>query len=189
VAALAWIARAYRSRAVRALAVAAAVAAWPACRAEHADPSDVPPAAAAEKARLDFTLKDMAGKTVDLRTFEGRPLIINFWATWCGPCKVEIPAFVEIADRYRDQGLTILGVSTDDAPEDLKPFAAEYKMNYPVLVGLGQDALIEAYGAVFAIPVTWFIKSDGTVLSKALGPRTKAWFDEQARLLVAGDQP
>src|SRR5262245_15720887 len=90
------------------------------------------PAGKAEMARLDFQLKDMNGADVKLADFKGRPLLVNFWATWCGPCKHEIPAFVELVDKYKDQKFTVLGISTDDKAEDLRPFAAEYKMNYPV---------------------------------------------------------
>ena len=144
-------------------------------------------AAAAENtlARLDFTLKDMQGKEVRLADFKGRPLLVNFWATWCGPCKHEIPIFVELMDKYREDEFTVLGISTDDTAEDLRPFAAKYKMNYPVLVGAGHDDLIEAYEATFAIPVTWFIRRDGTVLAKQPGPATKEWFEAQVKALVA----
>ena len=100
----------------------------------------------------------MAGKDVRLADFKGRPMIINFWATWCPPCKAEIPGFVELVDQYKDQQFTVLGISTDDSPPDLQKFAAEYKMNYPVLVGLGHDDLLEAYEASMAIPVSWLIR-------------------------------
>jgi thiol-disulfide isomerase/thioredoxin len=144
------------------------------------------PPAKPEMARLDFQLKDMNGADVKLSDFKGRPLLVNFWATWCGPCKHEIPLFVELVERYRDQKFTVLGISTDDTPADLRPFAAEYKMNYPVLVGLNNDALLEAYDAVFAIPVSWFIRADGTVFLKRPGPATKEWFETQVKALIAG---
>jgi peroxiredoxin len=164
--------------------VAMAVAAWPAYAL--LTESRVPePAtdASAEVARLDYTLKDMNGKEVRLADFKGRPLVINFWATWCGPCKHEIPSFVHLTEKYRDQQLTILGISTDDSAEDLVKFAAEYKMNYPVLVGLGMDELLEAYDASFAIPVTWFIRRDGTVAMKHAGTQSPEWFERQMQAL------
>lgn len=163
-----------------AVLAAAAIATAPACGLGDAD--EVPPG---DQANLDFVLKDMHGKDVRLADFKGRPIILNFWATWCGPCKVEIPAFVELVEQYKAQQLTVLGVSVDDSPEDLKPFAAEYKMNYPVLVGLGHDALQEAYDAVLFIPVTWFIRPDGTVHLKHKGPATREWFGEQVKALLA----
>jgi thiol-disulfide isomerase/thioredoxin len=133
----------------------------------------------------------MNGKDVNLASFRGQPIILNFWATWCGPCKAEIPALIELADRYKAQHLTVLGVSVDDSPEDLRQFAAEYKMNYPVLVGLGHDDFQAKYGAVLMVPVTWFIKPDGTVLKKHEGPASKDWFEAQVKAMigVAGPAP
>ncbi len=136
-------------------------------------------------ARLDFAVKDMQGKDVNLADFKGRPLLVNFWATWCGPCKHEIPIFVELMDKYREDDFTVLGISTDDSADDLKPFAAQYKMNYPILVGAGHDDLIETYEATFAIPVSWFIRRDGTVLAKQMGPATKEWFESQIKALIS----
>jgi cytochrome c biogenesis protein CcmG/thiol:disulfide interchange protein DsbE len=166
-----------------AIVVAAALALWPACTLD----SDDPPG---ERADLDFVLKDMNGQDVRLASFLGRPLIVNFWATWCAPCKIEIPAFVELVDRYRAERLTVLGVSVDDKPEDLREFAAAYKMNYPVLVGLGHDRLQEVYDAMLATPVTWFIHPDGTVFKKHQGPASTDWFGEQVKaMLAAGERP
>jgi cytochrome c biogenesis protein CcmG/thiol:disulfide interchange protein DsbE len=148
-----------------------------------------PPAGAAN---LDFIVKDMNGATVRLADFRGRPVILNFWATWCGPCRIEIPDFIALADQYKDRHLVVLGVSVDDQPEALRQFATEHRMNYPIIVGLGEDHLQEAYDAVMAIPVTWFIRADGTVQAVQKGPATHAWFQAQARALVAsaaGDRP
>jgi peroxiredoxin len=167
---------------VKAGLVAMVVAAWPAYAllTESRTPA---PGPAAELARLDFTLKDMNGRDVRLADFKGRPLVINFWATWCAPCKHEIPSFIELVEKYKDQNLTILGISTDDAAEDLRKFAAEYRMNYPVLVGLGRDEVLEAYEAEMIIPVTWFIKRDGSVAVKHSGTQSKDWFERQMKAL------
>jgi len=135
-------------------------------------------------AKLDFALKDMNGADVRLADFKGRPIIINFWATWCGPCKEEIPSLVELADQYKSKGLAVLGISTDDKPDDLKKFAAEYKMNYPVLVGLGHDDLLEAYEAELAVPITWMVHPCGAVSAKHTGIWTKAEFDAAIRKLL-----
>jgi thiol-disulfide isomerase/thioredoxin len=171
-------------RGILALAAAAAIAAFPSCAS-----SDVESVPAGDLASLDYTLKDMHGKDVNLASFRGRPIILNFWATWCGPCKAEIPALIELVDRYKAEQLTVLGVSVDDSPEDLRQFAADFKINYPVLVGLGQDTFQEKYDAVLMIPVTWFIKPDGTVLKKHQGPASKAWFEAQVKAMLGAAGP
>src|SRR5437870_1110053 len=89
--------------------------------------------AAAPPARLDFKLKDMAGAGVKLDAFKGKVLVLNFWATWCVPCKTEIPDFVDLQARHGGAGLQILGISADDTLKQLKPFVDAQKMNYPVL--------------------------------------------------------
>jgi peroxiredoxin len=153
----------------RAMVAAAAEAASGAC--------DVP----AKPAPLDFTLTDMGGKAVHLESFKGRPLVLNFWATWCGPCKSEIPMFVAAADKYREKGFTVLGVSVDDPAPALKTFAAEYKMNYPVL--MANDGIQDAYGPIFAIPVSFFIKKDGTICKKHFGPVDEQEIDKDIQAL------
>lgn len=175
--------RVVTNRWLRAAAVAVLVAAWPACAQQDEVPET--PAGAAVMAPLQFTLKDMNGGDVRLADFKGRPLIVNFWATWCAPCKQEIPALVELVDKYKNEKLTVLGISIDDSPEDLREFAAAYKINYPVLVGLGHNDIQEAYDAVFAIPVTWFIRADGSVHLKHPGPATREWFEQQVQAMLA----
>ena len=153
-------------------------------------PLQQPPPAGS--ANLDFTVQDMNGQTVRLADFKGRPIILNFWATWCGPCRVEIPEFNSLAEQYRDQRLVVLGVSVDDQPEALRKFAQEFPVKYPVLVGLGHDQFQETYDAVMAIPVTWFIRADGTVQAVQKGPAPPEWFAAQAKALVtaaSGDHP
>src|SRR5262245_53268574 len=91
----------------------------------------------AKPANLDFTMKDMHGIDVKLSDFKGKVILLDFWATWCGPCKYEIPGFVELQDKYGPKGLQVLGVSVDDPREKLAPFADHYRINYPILQGLG----------------------------------------------------
>jgi cytochrome c biogenesis protein CcmG/thiol:disulfide interchange protein DsbE len=139
---------------------------------------------AGKPADLSFTVKDMSGATVELASFKGRPLVVNFWATWCPPCKAEIPWFIEFKQKFGAQGLEILGVSIDDPAAELKTFAAEYKMNYPVLMGLDQDKLLAAYEAEVTVPVTWFIKKDGTVLGRTVGINTRQYFESQIQAII-----
>jgi thiol-disulfide isomerase/thioredoxin len=170
----------WTNRGVRAGLVAVAIAiVWPALyfsRAGSVDPH-------AEYARLDFVLKDMQGKDVRLADYKGRPLLINFWATDCGPCRHEIPFFVELVEKYRDKKLAVLGISTYDSAEELRPFAAKFKMNYPVLMALGRDDVLTAYEADLMIPVTWFVRQDGTVYKKKVGSDSKEWFEAQIKAL------
>jgi thiol-disulfide isomerase/thioredoxin len=135
-------------------------------------------------APLDFVVKDMNGADVKLADYKGKVVMLNFWATWCGPCKVEIPMFTELQTKYKDQGLAFLGISVDDAPEALRPFAQEYRMNYPVLVGDGRDDVQNAFGPMFGIPVTLLIARDGTICTRYLGPRPKERFERDIKALL-----
>ena len=172
------------------LAVAIALPFIPACADSHdtsasasSDDSGVC-SAGSEPVDLDVTLKDMNGAEVRIADYKGKPLLLNFWATWCPPCLEEIPYFVELADEYRDDGLVILGISTDDTADQIKPYAAELKMNYPVLVGLGEPEVERAFGAMWAIPVTIFVKKDGTLCKRHQGTQTKQFFEDHIKALL-----
>jgi thiol-disulfide isomerase/thioredoxin len=138
----------------------------------------------ARPANFDFVLKDMHGQDVRLADYRGQVIMLNFWATWCGPCKYEIPAFVELQDRYRDQGVVFLGFSVDDTVEQLKPFAEQYQMNYPVLVGAGRDDVQEAYGPIWGIPVTVMISRDGKICKRHMGLATQEQFEKEIEALL-----
>ena len=126
--------------------------------------------AAKTSANFDFTLKDPAGANVKLSDYKGKVVLLNFWATWCGPCKVEIPEFVEAYRKYRDKGFVILGVlSQDDPPQqELQAFMSEFKMNYPVMREHTQ--LEESLGELWALPTSFVIDRKGQVCSKHMGP-------------------
>ncbi|MFO7301987.1 MAG: TlpA disulfide reductase family protein [Acidobacteriota bacterium] len=167
----------WTNRWLRAAVVAVMLGAWPACNRHTVGPEE------AAYAPLDFVLESVDGTEVSLADFRGRPLVINFWATWCGPCKQEVPWFVEFAEKYQDQGLTIVGISVDDTPADIQAFSEQYNVNYPMLVGLGRDDVARAYDALMAIPVTWLIRPDGRVHAKVTGIHGKDWFDQQIQEL------
>src|SRR5262245_44117008 len=114
-------------------------------------------------ASLDFTLKDMNGRDVRLADFKGKPLIVNFWATWCGPCLLETPTLVELSARYKDRGVNIIGISYDDKPEEIREFAAAQKIPYPLLVGRDREDVFSAFGLGAGLPMTVFINPDGTI--------------------------
>ena len=142
--------------------------------------------AAGKAAPLDFTLKDMNGVDVKLASFKGKPIIVNFWATWCGPCRAEIPSLVELQTQYGAEGkdVVILGISVDDPIEKLKPYAAQMKMNYPVLVGNGRDDVQDAFGPLWGIPVTVFIDREGRIAKKHSGIASKEQFEQEIKALL-----
>src|SRR5512135_2959484 len=124
--------------------------------------------AAAGKTAPDFELKDINGKVVKLSDFRGKAVVLNFWATWCPPCKVEIPWFEDLQNQYRDQGLEVVGVALDDSSDkDIADFAKEMKMNYPVL--LGKEETSDLYGGVEALPTTFYIDRNGKILASVPG--------------------
>ncbi len=137
----------------------------------------------AKPANWDFTLKDLDGKDVSLASFKGKVVLLNFWATWCGPCKAEIPGFVELQEKYRDK-LTIVGYSVDDTAELAKKYAAEYKMNYPILLGEGREDVQDAYGPIWGIPASFIISKDGKVCRKHMGIAPKAVFEKELVALM-----
>ena len=145
------------------------------------DPTDAD--AVGKMAPLNYTLKDMNGADVHLASYKGKIILLNFWATWCPPCKVEIPDLIELQEQYKDD-VVVLGFSVDDTAEQLKPFADEYKMNYPVLVGLGHENIQEAYGPMWGIPVTIIIDRNGKIAKKQSGIRTKDQIEREIKALL-----
>ena len=139
----------------------------------------------AKPANWDFKLKDLDGKEVSLSSFKdpNKVVLLNFWATWCGPCKAEIPGFVELQEKYKDK-LTIIGYSVDDTAELAKKYAAEYKMNYPVLLGEGREDVQDAYGPIWGIPASFIISKDGKVCRKHMGIAPKAVFEKEIVALM-----
>ncbi len=134
-------------------------------------------------APLDFTLRDMHGQDVHLASFKGKVILINFWATWCPPCKAEIPGLIELQEQYADD-LVVLGVSIDDTADKLVPFVEEYGINYPALVGLGHDDMLDAYGPLWGIPVSVIIDRDGIVAVRHALMATKEQFEHEIVALL-----
>lgn len=120
----------------------------------------------------DFSLKDLNGNQLSLSDFEGKVLFMNFWATWCPPCRAEIPDFIKVYDDYKDMGLAILGISVDRiAEEKVGEFAARQKMNYPV--AMATQKLFKDYPAPQYIPTTLVIDAMGKIRYKKVGVMTK----------------
>ena len=136
-----------------------------------------------DRAPLDFTLKDMNGIDVALDSFEGKVILINFWATWCTPCKAEIPDLVAIQSKYK-KDLVILGISVDDTAEQIKPYAAEYKVNYRMLVGNKRLDVQDALGPLGVVPVSILVDRDGIVVKKHTGIFTREQLETEVRALL-----
>jgi thiol-disulfide isomerase/thioredoxin len=125
----------------------------------------------------DFSLESLDGKTTRLSDFRGKAVLLNFWATWCGPCKIEMPWFVDFQKQYGTQGLQIVGVAMDDASkEDIGKFAKDMGVNYPILIG--KEAVGDQYGGVPALPETFLIARDGKIVDKIIGLRGKAEIED-----------
>ena len=128
----------------------------------------------------DFTLDSLDGQSMRLSDLRGKAVLLNFWATWCGPCKIEMPWFIELQRQYGPQGLQIVGVAMDDSSkEDIAKFAKEMGVNYPVL--LGKEAVGDAYGGVPALPESFFIGRDGKIVDKIIGLKGRGEIEESIR--------
>jgi thiol-disulfide isomerase/thioredoxin len=149
-----------------------------------APPPGVACPANAKAAKLTFTLKDVNDRDIRLSDFKGKVVLLDFWATWCGPCKVEIPWFVEFQSRYGKNGLQVIGVSVDDTLAMLKPYVASMKMTYPVLQGLGHDNMLDAFGPMVALPDTFLISRDGKICARHVGITSKEDFENGIKSLL-----
>jgi thiol-disulfide isomerase/thioredoxin len=125
----------------------------------------------------DFTLEKLSGGNLKLSDLRGKAVLLNFWATWCGPCKIETPWLVEMQNQYGNQGLQVIGVAMDDSGKDeISKFAKDMGVNYPVL--LGKEAVGDEYGGVPALPESFFIGRDGKIVDRIIGLKGKAEIED-----------
>src|SRR5579871_7005584 len=149
-----------------------------------ADTAPVKPAGD-RKPAPDFALKDADGKVVHLSDYRGKVVLLDFWATWCGPCKIEIPWFIDFQRKDQQKGLVVLGVSMDDDGwQVVKPFVASMKVNYRVLLGTDQTA--QLYGGVDALPTTFLIDRQGKIAAVHVGLADRKDFERGIDELLQG---
>jgi peroxiredoxin len=143
------------------LAVAAALALCSCSGTSSAANSSAPKEqSTTRKAAPDFTLRDANGQAVKLSDYRGKVVLLNFWATWCGPCQIEIPWFIEFEQQFKSKGFEVVGVSMDEEGwQAVKPYIAAHKLNYRVL--LGDETVSQLYGGLDALPTTFMIARDG----------------------------
>lgn len=140
------------------------------------------------KAAPDFSLKDSEGKAVKLSDYKGKVVLLNFWATWCGPCKIEIPWFVEFEQKFKDRGFAVLGVAMDEEGWDVvRPYIQDKRVNYRVI--LGDDVTAQIYGGVESLPTTFMIDQEGRIASIHIGLISKSDYqNEIMQLLESGSR-
>jgi peroxiredoxin len=131
----------------------------------------------------NFALKDANGKVVHLADYQGKVVLLDFWATWCGPCVIEIPWFQEFQRKYKDRGFEVLGVSMDDDGwKAITPFVAKRKINYRIV--LGDDKTGDQYGGLEALPTTFVIDRSGRIASVHVGLASKKDFADAIEKLL-----
>lgn len=135
----------------------------------------------------DFDLQTLDGKNLKLSDLRGKAVLLNFWATYCGPCKIEMPWFVELQKEYGPQGFEIVGVAMDDAStEDIAKFAKDMGVNYPIV--LGKESVADSYGGVSVLPTTYFVGRDGKLIDREFGLQSRSVFVDHIKQALSEGQ-
>jgi peroxiredoxin len=130
----------------------------------------------------DFVVRTIDGQNLSLSEYRGKVVLLDFWATWCAPCRDEIPHFVRMQERYRDRGLQIIGISMDDTADPVRIFYRDFHMNYPV--AMGGAKLGELYGGVLGLPIAFVIGRDGSIQAKHIGATPPAVLEKELLTLL-----
>jgi cytochrome c biogenesis protein CcmG/thiol:disulfide interchange protein DsbE len=130
----------------------------------------------------DFSLTDLSGQTLQLSRYRGKVVLLNFWATWCSPCRSEIPRFVDLQNKYDKEGFEIIGISLDDDPKLVRAFYQQLRMNYPVAIGAAK--LAEQYGGILGLPVSFLIGRDGRIDAKYVGEADISLIEKEVKSLL-----
>ena len=167
--------------------VAAASAALALLLASCSRPSSSPTgdlkSQAERKLAPNFSLKDADGNAVNLADYRGKVVLVNFWATWCGPCEAEIPWFIEFEKKYKDQGFAVLGVSMDDDGwKSVRPYIASHKINYRIMIGT--EKMSQLYGGVDSLPTTFIVDRQGRIAAQHVGLVDKSDYQNEILKLL-----
>lgn len=131
----------------------------------------------------DFSLSDLENNQVSLANFKDKIVVLNFWATWCSPCKKEIPDFVDLHKKYREKGVVVVGIALDEEGLTVvKPFIQEYKVNYPIL--LGNEQIAKDYGGIIGVPTSFILDGKGNVYKKYVGYRPVSEYESDIDALL-----
>jgi cytochrome c biogenesis protein CcmG/thiol:disulfide interchange protein DsbE len=131
----------------------------------------------------DFTLLLVEAGQLRLSSYHGKVILLDFWATWCVPCREETPHFVALQEKYGDRGLQIIGVSMDDSPDPVRTFVQQFRVNYPVVMGTAEVG--SAYGGVLGLPIAFLIDREGRVQAKHMGATDASVFENEIAALLA----
>ncbi|MCM8768663.1 MAG: TlpA family protein disulfide reductase [Candidatus Omnitrophica bacterium] len=137
---------------------------------------------AVDGAAPDFSLKSLTGKTVKLSDYKGKVVVLNFWASWCPPCRREIPDFVKVHQAYRGEGVEFIGIAIDEKIEDIKKIVEQNRVEYPIV--LGDEKVQSLYGGINAVPTTFFVNQEGRIIRKKIGAMNQEELEEIIKSLL-----
>jgi cytochrome c biogenesis protein CcmG, thiol:disulfide interchange protein DsbE len=143
----------------------------------------VAPAHGVNSPAADFSVQDINGQPLNLASYHGKVVLLNFWATWCTPCRGEIPNFVDFQNKYGPRGFTNIGISMDDDAKPVAAFYQQFKMNYPV--AMGTEKLAQSYGGVLGLPVSFLIDRNGKIAAKYVGAAQIPVVEQEIQTLLA----